>query len=252
MKIKNLLSLASAFCTGVSMADITGSSPSVAIDLATGTRTAAKTETLTYSTEWVSGAGAGAEAVIAIDGETFSSQAGSGTVAWTPTRNGTYELTHTIVTNGVAVGEPLTATFVVSSFPTILPGGSFEFTPAGCAKAFMVENDWVISNGVAKVGDDVSDAKDGLDEPNGKFDIDGNAMFVWQDYVAGTDPTNLASQLTADISMQGKTPIITWRPDLEEKRNYKVWGSTNLVNGGDWEYPTNALHRFFKVTVEMP
>ena len=26
----------------------------------------------------------------------------------------------------------------------------------------------------------------------------------------------------------------------------KVW------RGGEWQYPTNSLHRFFKVTVEMP
>jgi len=183
-------------------------------------------------------------------GGSLCSQAGSGTVVWTPTRNGTYELMHAIVTNGVAVGEPLMATFVVPNDSE--PGESFEFTPTGGTKPFMVENDWAISNGVAKVSDDVSDAKDGLNEPNGKFDIDGNAMFVWQDYVAGTDPTNLASQLTAVINMQGNTPVIIWKSDLEEKRNYKVWGSANLVNGGDWEWSTNALHRFFKVTVEMP
>ena len=25
-----------------------------------------------------------------------------------------------------------------------------------------------------------------------------------------------------------------------------------LENGGEWQYPTNSLHRFFKVTVAMP
>jgi len=25
-----------------------------------------------------------------------------------------------------------------------------------------------------------------------------------------------------------------------------------LEGAGDWQYPTNAQHRFFKVTVEMP
>ena len=25
-----------------------------------------------------------------------------------------------------------------------------------------------------------------------------------------------------------------------------------LENGGSWQYPTNSLHRFFKVMVEMP
>ncbi len=33
---------------------------------------------------------------------------------------------------------------------------------------------------------------------------------------------------------------------------YKVYGSETLENGGSWQYPTNSLHRFFKVTVEMP
>ena len=36
------------------------------------------------------------------------------------------------------------------------------------------------------------------------------------------------------------------------RRLYKVYGSETLENGGEWQYPTNALHRFFKVTVEMP
>ena len=29
-------------------------------------------------------------------------------------------------------------------------------------------------------------------------------------------------------------------------------GSETLENGGDWQYPTNSLHKFFKVMVEMP
>ena len=33
---------------------------------------------------------------------------------------------------------------------------------------------------------------------------------------------------------------------------YKVYGSETLENGGEWQYPTNSLHRFFKVMVEMP
>ena len=35
-------------------------------------------------------------------------------------------------------------------------------------------------------------------------------------------------------------------------RTYKVYGSETLENGGEWQYQTNSLHRFFKVTVEMP
>ena len=35
-------------------------------------------------------------------------------------------------------------------------------------------------------------------------------------------------------------------------RVYKVYGSETLEDGGNWQYPTNSLHRFFKVKVEMP
>jgi len=72
---------------------------------------------------------------------------------------------------------------------------------------------------------------------------------VEQCYVAGLDPESATNEFTATI---GPDLSIGWKPDLKTERNYKVWGNTNLVNGGDWEYPTNALHRFFKVTVEMP
>jgi len=72
---------------------------------------------------------------------------------------------------------------------------------------------------------------------------------VEQCYVAGLDPESTTNEFTATI---GPDLSIGWKPDLKAERNYKVWGSTNLVNGGDWEWPTNALHRFFKVTVEMP
>ena len=50
-------------------------------------------------------------------------------------------------------------------------------------------------------------------------------------------------------------PIVTWEPDLNTNgviRIYKVYGKETLDGGGEWQYPTNSLHRFFKVTVEMP
>ena len=83
----------------------------------------------------------------------------------------------------------------------------------------------------------------------------GRALQVWQDYVAGTDPTNLASRFIAKIEMADSTPIVTWEPDLNTNgviRTYKVYGKETLEGGGVWQYPTNSLHRFFKVTVEMP
>lgn len=84
----------------------------------------------------------------------------------------------------------------------------------------------------------------------------GKATKIWEEYVAGTDPTNKNSRLEAQITMKDGNPVITWEPDLNagggNVRIYKVYGSETLNNGGDWQYPTNSLHRFFKVDVEMP
>jgi hypothetical protein len=83
----------------------------------------------------------------------------------------------------------------------------------------------------------------------------GRLLQVWQDYVAGTDPTNLASRFTAKIEMVDGAPVVKWEPDLNTNgviRAYKVYGKETLEGGGEWQYPTNSLHRFFKVTVEMP
>ena len=83
----------------------------------------------------------------------------------------------------------------------------------------------------------------------------GRPTCVWEEYVAGVDPTNAASIFMAKIEMKDGTPVVTWEPDLNTNgviRTYKVYGSETLENGGDWQYPTNSLHKFFKVTVEMP
>ena len=74
-------------------------------------------------------------------------------------------------------------------------------------------------------------------------------------FAAGTDPTNAASVFTAGIEFVGGVPQVTWSPNLNTngiERSYTIWGKTNLTDGVDWECPTNAAHRFFKVTVGMP
>ena len=78
---------------------------------------------------------------------------------------------------------------------------------------------------------------------------------VWECYVAGISPTNATAQFMTKIEMKNGAPIVTWEPDLNINgimRTYKVYGSETLEDGGDWQYPTNFLHRFFKVKVEMP
>ena len=82
-----------------------------------------------------------------------------------------------------------------------------------------------------------------------------NGMKVWECYVAGLDPTNENSHFEAKIEMKEGMPVVSWSPNLNEKeetRVYTIYGKGSLDDGEDWTSPTNSLHRFFKVGVQMP
>ena len=102
-----------------------------------------------------------------------------------------------------------------------------------------------------------SDFPASLTRKTGKVDAAGNPLAVWQDYVAGTDPTNPADVFKAWIGMADGKPQIAWAPLLggEEaaKRQYTVWGRKSLLSG-DWEIVGEGMEEefaFFKVRVEM-
>jgi len=93
--------------------------------------------------------------------------------------------------------------------------------------------------------------------PSGKKDAAGKAMYVWQDYVAGTDPTDLSDTFQAVITMDGAEPKIECRPSLSEaektKRVYTIYGRTSLW-ADDWvQVQPSELknYNFFKVAVRM-
>lgn len=75
----------------------------------------------------------------------------------------------------------------------------------------------------------------------------GAPMAVWQDWVAGTCPTNPASVFLADIAVSNGVPVVSWTPDLGAARDYAVLGKSNLLDR-TWG-PTNAASRFFRVEV---
>ena len=108
-------------------------------------------------------------------------------------------------------------------------------------------------NFAEKFGEDLTSA---LIMQTGKRDAQGNSLFVWQDYVAGTDPTMVDDVFHATITMVDGAPHIGYTPELsaEEaaKRTYTIYGKAKLqdeewsvVNGNESDY------NFFKVTVEM-
>ena len=106
----------------------------------------------------------------------------------------------------------------------------------------------------AKFGGDFASS---LTKPTGKKDAAGNALLVWQDYVAGTDPTDLNDVFRATIDMSGGTPVVSWTPVLSAaeaaKRTYTVFGRQSLLSG-DWTpVPSGqeANYNFFKVRVAM-
>ena len=214
-----------------------GESEMVGIDLSTGTRTAVLPERICYSVGWVDGAGADAVAVVEVNGETLNSVVGSGYVDWTPMSNGTYTLTHKVMSGGVQVGETLTATFLAA----VLTATQTTEVP--------VPYSWL-----RQYCPEISDEYEAY-EAAAKATAANGYNRVWECYVAGISPTNETAKFTAAIEMVDGVPQITWSPNLNRngiERTYTIWGKTNLMDGVEWECPTNSAHRFFKVTVEMP
>ena len=163
---------------------------------------------------------------------------GSGYIYWTPISNGTYTLTHKVMSGGEQVGETLTAIFLVNAIYT-----STQTTPVPVPYAWLTQYE-----------PDIVDEYDAY-EAAAKATAANGRDKVWECFVAGISPTNETASFTARIEMQGGVPVVTWEPDLNTNgviRTYKVYGSETLEDGGEWQYPTNSLHRFFKVMVEMP
>lgn len=106
-----------------------------------------------------------------------------------------------------------------------------------------------------KFGDDFTAA---LLKPSGKRDAAGKAMQVWQDFVAGTDPTDETDVFRAGIIFKDDcSPEIFVLPELSaderEKRIYRKFGKVRL-NDQDWVQIQDGEepdYNFFRVTVEM-
>lgn len=81
-------------------------------------------------------------------------------------------------------------------------------------------------------------------------DLDGDGQAAWQEYLAGSVPTNAHSFFQTGIAVSNGTPRLTCSPDLGSARVYLFEGKTNLTDSA-WG-TTNAESRFFRAKVSMP
>ena len=82
------------------------------------------------------------------------------------------------------------------------------------------------------------------------IDTDGDGFTDWEEYVAGSSPTDQTSYFKLNIFMDNGQPKVTPIPYLGSLREYVVEGKTNLTDKA-WIAPTNSVHRFFRATVEL-
>lgn len=106
----------------------------------------------------------------------------------------------------------------------------------------------------AKFGEDFTKA---IVKKSGKISFDGREMLVWEDYVAGTDPTNPDDKFSASIMIVDGKPVVSYTPELDEDRKalrqYTVYGKRSLRDAS-WDVVEDGaeeMYNFFKVTVEM-
>ena len=88
----------------------------------------------------------------------------------------------------------------------------------------------------------------------------GKSVPLWEDFVAGTSPTNVNEKFTADITIGADgVPSVSWHPEQSYgQRRYTLKGAPALE--GPWAETDatapaadfTATNRFFKVEVELP
>lgn len=97
--------------------------------------------------------------------------------------------------------------------------GAYEFT-GGTSSEIPLE--WLEEHNLPTDG-----SADGMDP-------DHDGFTNYDEWVAGTNPTNAQSYLRAKIEISGGSPAIHWSPDLSlafPSRSYSIYGTANLLDG---------------------
>ncbi len=122
---------------------------------------------------------------------------------------------------------------------------------SGVTHTVSVPHSWVDGYFSA---DDVTAAGGYKSLLEGSANKSGWSVPRWQEYVAGTDPTDSASVFRiTSIEVTNGGVSLTWSPDLREAdppRTYTVFGKAALDDAG-WTTPADSTHRFFKVKVGL-
>lgn len=134
------------------------------------------------------------------------------------------------------------------------PKSTTEFTytdGSGSERKVSVPHSWVDAYFTAAEVESAGGYKTLLEGTSGK---PGWPVSRWQEYIAGTIPTNAESvfRVTA-IEVENGSVNLTWSPDLREAdppRKYEVYGKARL-EGAAWEPADYSVHRFFKVEVHL-
>jgi len=92
------------------------------------------------------------------------------------------------------------------------------FTAQVVTNAADTPHEWLAGYGLTNSGSTFDQAA--------AADQDGDGLTAWQEYIAGTDPTNTTSGLMA---AQNNRNVITWSPAAG--RVYSVYWATNLLSG---------------------
>ena len=211
--------------TGVERVDTlcSGDSEPVVIDSRISPRASLGDETLTYSSLW--DGGDGATVTIAQDGVAIAEGlTGEDAYAWGVTRNGTYVLTHTTYTNGVA-GAVETATFVVTGKD--VPFAQGDVTVTGYSEKYDgAAHGITVASEIAGIAYKYASGAVGATSPTGEWSIaaptltDVGAMTVWVEISA---PGYITQTNSATVKIAKREVTLTSGSDS------KVYDGTVLV-----------------------
>ena len=164
----------------------------------------------------------------------------------------------TLTVTNVVVHYVTTAAVCEAVTPSEDVGIVNVISEVSAGAAVAIPSEWAAQypDFAPKFGSDFTAA---ITKPSGKRDAAGNAMLVWQDFVAGTDPTDENDKFTASITFDDDgEPQIAYSPKFEDeaeaaKRKYTIYGKSKLTDKEWTELAPGeeSGYNFFKVTVEM-